>query len=641
MISPGKALLASLAVLAISGTAIFAGIERDLVPFHGHTAEYVRIRNPRYQRQQPDHLRHWELIQRPAGGFIGNIVIRDARMLGATARLRIYEVRAADFFPPVEHPATPEWFEPMGIYNPGARVRDLMHERTWEITDIPHEIPVILPPGRRELNRCVFEIVDADGRILYSYVPVEVYFTRRRFRHRWHSESDAWVISDDETAHRRLSEMAGIHDPHTLREIPGGWDRFLETDSIWIDEKTDIDPATLRRIILSGGWIFGTAEGLEPHLENLGMTPMPVLGGGIASLERNGGEDAARLVPPAYYRYKSRYLFTEHDRWFRGVDRHAPMEDGDPLFSRIRTSYIVFTFAAAAVYALSSVVLLPILFIRLKRHRRVELWWKMPAAILAYTLLLVVLGWIFVQPGAPVSEVTEYRLGYGDWPEVFCNINTAVLKYGSGPLGWHYPPSHVLTYTGGDAERFAEHEGLARPGRLEYMDATRGMQTLTGFAAIEEMRQPFRVAMDEGKVIVSSERALRNVHIALSRSEWLELGDIPEGGSVEVPSQARGKRINFPERISDSALGYPDDSIKIAAPEAEEDEEPCEGCGMVHHRRRTDSISVYNGTVFLIGVDEEDMPAVTGLHAGRTRRGRVAWICQVPVEGLGQGSADQ
>ena len=77
------------------------------------------------------------------------------------------------------------------------------------------------------------------------------------------------------------------------------------------------------------------------------------------------------------------------------------------------------------LFQVGAAILLPVLFARLKGEKRVELWWKTPLAITAYTAIIAITGWIAIHPKAAISDATEYRLGYGDWPEVFCNINSA------------------------------------------------------------------------------------------------------------------------------------------------------------------------------------------------------------------------
>lgn len=599
----------------------------EAVPFTGQSPYCFYVDNPDYDPSQPEHLKRWELIKKPIGGYIGDIIVKDEAAIGTTARLRVFEVLQKDFLPPAKEKTNPEWFKPMGIYNPRAPVRKLLYEHTWEVKSVPYKVPVILRDETYKMSRCVFDLIDKkSGKVLYSSVPAEVYQSENG--NYWQYQNNAWVFSKDETAHHKINEIAKISFAESLSQIPGGWDRLLNVKAIWIDEETDISAETLRRLMLSGGWIFGSETGLAPHLQRLGMSCGPVLGGGIVTLEKDSSK-----INMSYA--NSRFKYTDFRSYSRNDVVKDVLGDQNELFSQIRKPYLWFTFIVTLVYAAGSTVLLPVLFVRLKGVKRVELWWKTPVIILAYTVLTGGLGWFLIQPKAPVSDVNEYRVGYSDWPEVFCNVNTAVFKYGAGSMGWKYPESTVVTYVDGDAKHFAVDEGDDLPGRLSFIKPVRGMQTLAGFCYMKEMRQPFSASVSNKTITVSSDRAVRNVHIAVSKSEWIELGSIPAGGSIEVPANVHSKQIYVPNSIFGSGVYYGNDHIMLAPSAAGK---ACTNCGRVHG---DDScyVFVFDGSVFLVAVDENDMPAVSGLDEKQEKVGRVAWIAQVPLKGYEKGSS--
>lgn len=613
-------------LLTLSGVAA-AEFNAEIVPFKGYEANhYTSISNPGYREGQPDHLRHWNIIQLPTGGYIGDVIIRDNSAVGGIARLRVRELSTKDLFTPENDAPKPKWFSDMGLRRNDSPDRALVYEHEWELDSLPRTIPIVLSANTgKNIGRCVFEVLDRNRRVIYSCVPAEVYAGGGSWDYGSRA-STAWIMTDDDTADRKIRKLAKISSIASLTEIPGDWRRFLDVQAIWIGADTDLSVTEIRRIILSGGWIFGTPEGLAPHLANLGLQPTPVLMGGIGSLTANIDADMGEIDSPSYGGQSLCFSSSYGNRALA-----APLEDTVRLFERIRGPFMRLTFITAGLYVVGTTILLPLLFIRLKGSRRVRLWWRAPIVIGVYTLVAVAVGWFTVHPKAPLSDCTEYRLGYGNWPEVFCNVNATVLKYGRGLLGWQYPAPAEITYSRNSDTALFVHENIDGSGSMGLGRTVRGMQYQHGFCHMKKMRQPFTARMmPDGKVQVASERDVRNLYAKLQGHSWLKLGDLNAGATIIIGAPFRKTEIGFPSSITQPLETWDDDGIVLEGPTVSPT--VCKNCGRRHEHGGL-SLAGYEGGIILAALDANDRPMFSGLHREQDHTERVAWICQVPLEG--------
>jgi hypothetical protein len=622
-------ILYTISALLLAASAI-AGSEIDceIIPFKGRDHTFTTIRWQTGPGPSSQDGKKWKVIQLPTGGFIGHILIKDQAAVGATARLSIREVRTDDLLEPMKHSPKIAWFGEMGQYNPVSLRRKLLHEHTWKIDKVPFKIPIIIPKSPSNLSRCVFEIKDADGQTIYACTPGEVY--KGQGQYYGSGYSTAWVFTDDDAADRRLKQYAKINTVERLTELPGDWAFFAEIKAIWVDESTELDAELMRRIILSGGWIFGDKDALQPHLDKLGIPPSAILMGGIRPLVKKSEVDAD-VDMLAYNSLGSsyggsRYIFSQNSYRRKGQD---PLEMVNHLFDEIKTPYIIYTLVASILYAIGAAIILPVLFIRMKATRRVELWWKTPLAIAAYTIVITLIGFIAVHPKSSISDATEYRLGYSDWPSVFCSINTASLKYGGKEYGWNIPAASIVTYDNNRETYRSVHEEGDASSRVIRHKAVRGMKYSTGFAYMKETRQPFSAAMVDHKVKITTTRDVRGLCVQIANNRWIKLGVLKAGESVDVCDPFEAENIVFPDAISLN-VGH-GKSHRVVLSEGEKDVEPCKNCKKIHTSSGK-SLELHNGCILVAAVDENDEPAVSGVQKGQRHRGRVVWISQVPVK---------
>ncbi len=597
------------------------------VLFSRSEAHYTTIDNPDFKDGDPEYLEEWRLLIRPTGGQLGALEITSlpAEAMPCVARMRVYQALPKDFLPPRKEPADPKWFEPMGIVDPAAPLRALRYEHKWPIDSLPASIPVALPQNLQKVNRCLLDILDQNGRVIYSCVPAEI-FSVESYPDR---RGKAWIMSEDEVADRRIREQTDINEVETLKEMPSEWQDYNEVKAIWIDENARVTAELLRRFMLSGGWILGRTNALDALCGRLGIpAELSLLGGGMAALDDGWmpKSEGQKRIPHNFY--NSRFDFTGN--CYRSKDNEHPLENSGAFFQRIRTKFFVFTFSFAGVYALGATILLPLLFLKLKGNQRVALWWKAPLALVIYSVLVLVVGWTWVLPRAPLTDVTEYRMGYGDWPEVFCNANAASLKFGRKPMGWELPPDRVPLFTDSPRAVPLVTDGGTGTGSVCFSGVDRGLRTISGYGFFREMRQPFTAEFRDGKVVVRSARAVRNLHAALENGHWIKLGSVNAGGETFLPEKFEALSINgCPELISGMIQMTDDPGVPLTT--AEVKPEVCKNCGKVHGDAEK-NLKLVDGSLILMAIDEEEVPLIRALNGNEIREGRVAWICQVPLK---------
>lgn len=589
----GLALALLLALSFVTQAQPFAS-----VVFEGLAPDHSLVKNPRHPFGDSEHFANWKIIRRPTGGLIGHIHT-DGATSPLTAHLRIYEVREEDLLPPQRDSRATVWFAPSGLLAPGAPTRKLLYESSWTIENPSQPIPVVLPfKTGSKLNRCTLEIFGADEQLLYSCVPANV-FTMSGDNFRTKNIS-AWIAATDEVALHRLKVKAKLPNTEAIEQLPMNWRNYREVRAVWVDRETELPAETIRRFILTGGWIFGRPENMPVVARKLDLPEgVRIFGGGLRGLDERGKAMANCPAALALRQLPGRSRFNS--------TLSTPLENNDNLFGRIKTRMQVFTFGLAGIYALAACIFLPLLYLRTKGEKRIGLWWKIPRATLAFSLLTVLIGWGFVLPKQPVSDITEYRFGYGDWPEVFCHTDAVALKYGRKEFGWKLPSqtAELLFKTEAETRR---REGDDQPGMIAYHKNTMGNKTRSSFAYFLPLRQPFSAELENGQLSIVSDRDVRNCHIVYShekKTKWAKLGDLQAGQRMELPASPATFEIN----------GIPDIATRA-----------------VKSLKRHEDLPIFGNDVFIVALDEHDTSAVSALNGKDRQDARVAWVAQVPVQ---------
>lgn len=604
-----------------------AEVTCDFIPFQPAEYSYTSKENPAHHPQAPREESHWRILMRPTGGLIGHARIEGLPPQSTwSAHLLIYEALDKDLLPPSKENKNGVWFHPMGLVKPEAPRRALRHEAVLDITQTPYEIPIILPHLSGKLYRGILEIRDAAGTPLHTETIGELFQCNASY-YRYQSNK-AWIAAKDQTAHGKLRQCAQISETETIDALPTDWRPLLDTTALWIDATNTISDTMLRRYLLTGRWVFGQPDEISQILPRLGLTEETALfSGGIRSLV---GEKQLWSSTPQILDFQHSY--------YQGRDLYFPLENAGDLFSHIKDRYLTFTLISAGLYALGATILLPLLFFKLKGAKLLQIWWKAPLCITLYSALILLIGWTFTQPHMLLTDVTEVRMGYADWPEVYCQTTASALRFGRQPLGWHIPPDSITLEQDGKSTRQLLVEGNARAGTLTYTGIPRAMRLVSTTHTFQTMTQPFAAVYDGTTLTITSERDVRNVHIALKDERWVNVGDIKEGQSIVVGADAEVTHISGIPNQLEAALDR-DDRAALPYTKDDAEQENCKNCNAVHLRHSA-GIARLGNAILVIGVDSEASPAVHSLDTNEQRAARVAWISQVPLKELAASTTE-
>jgi hypothetical protein len=611
-----------LGCLFITTTAYAAELSVVPVPFGGLEPAHESVSNPAYREGLPKHLRSWHVRRSPNCGLIGQVTISGLPANGSyTARIRIHEVLTKDLLPPGEDKSDREWFHAMGLIKPDAPLRALRHEHIWTINQDPITLTITLPPVKGELHRSSLEILAADGTVIHTSAPAEVYAANSSSGYRGYNRT-AWIASSDKTADYRLRQVAQISSAERITELPSDWRHFAGTQALWVDETTAISNQLYQRYILSGHWIYGRASSISDVGSRLGLaSDTTIFTGGIAALEESGEH---RSQQPTTLNLNQLKVYGSDDETY-------PLENAGALFERIKAKYLTYTLLSGGLYAAGATILFPLLFLRLGASRRIELWWKCPLVIAGYSVVVLLIGWTVIQPHAPIADVTEYRMGYGDWPEVYSHVNASALRFGHHAFGWRTPPESRNILINGDSPAQLHTEGDSLPGSVTYNRVPRGLKIVTDSSCFLPLSQPFRAELRDGSIHVTSSRAVRNVHLALRGDDWLELGDFKVGETIRTPDAIHATEIKgIPHALENALRVGAEEQISLAPP-TPSTAKPCKNCDKIHQSSSTPGAKLISGSVILIAVDEADQPFVQGIDPEARTEGRVVWISQVPL----------
>jgi hypothetical protein len=580
---------------------------------------------------------HWDLLKAPAHRLIGAVVVQGLpeNASNYTARLTIYEALDKDLLPPKTEDEDIYWFEPMGLVSPDAPLRALRYEHVYALQAGTNQIPIRLPDLGAGIFRCFFDVISPDGATIASTVPAELYEGSHQWEMRNNAQKVAWIADSDATAKQIIASQAGMNESFTVDPLPTDWRDLQSIRAIWLNRETPFDTRLLRRVILSGRWILGHPDELKPIHQLLGTAGQhPILYGGIGSLTQAGPKIPVTFESVSYYHH---YSHNNNQSW--------PLENDEALFSRIRVKYLTFTLLSAGIYALCATIFLPIFFRKLSGNERLQIWWKTPLIIGVYSIIILFVGFVFVQPKRPITNVTEYRFGYADWPEVFCTVNFEAFQFGAANMQWHVPPgSMTVQLDKSDATRLSVTTDTDDAGNITLKGVSRGLRIESDTGYFRQEAQPFSVSRSTNSITIHTERNLRNIHLALGGGKWLAIGDMPAGESIKLTeghidmgtlTQSQEVRTlhvehpnGIPQSLESAIKQFGTDSMSTQPVEGKQ--ENCTNCGRIH-KRSSRHIQIIANSVILIALDENEKAAVSCSHPDAWEQSRVAWIAQVPI----------
>ena len=531
---------------------------------------------------------------------------------------------------PPQGQAEPEclWSQPMHLLDLNAPLRVERFVEEFTLAADQPDVPLVLPALPRNgigfmdfadnapgLLSARAELRDATGRLLARRLLVELYSSEGRD----YTGQAAWVTEDVE-ADRVLRERYGISNVQTVPQLPPLFQPYGEVAAVWLSapdwQRQPLDPALLRRLLLSGRWIYArpeTAAAIAARAEL--AAPQRVLLGGLCAVSKPA-DGAVSVAGP---HGGSRQLSLASAPWNPAGPAAATLENNQPVF-RARGAFLGWTFLMLGLFGLLVAVGLPLAFYRLKGPRRLLLWWLAPGMAAAVGLI----GWLggrLLLPRAVQTDVTEYRLAYAPWPEVCCQSVAQALQFEEPQLTWRLPAGSWELATGYQPNNLDRRTIAHQPAadRFGFRGLRRGDISRHEFLCFRKLALPVELARQGDKPCLKVLQPLRNLHV-LERGRWRVVGAAAAGQLVDIGACVTTNQL----------AGLPDplrELFEACAPIA-----PCtcsRHAGAAPEPNPARAV-LGNDWVVLAVADEE--PAAQVDRPGVQRSGRVAWIIQLPLE---------
>jgi len=279
-----------------------------------------------------------------------------------------------------------------------------------------------------------YEVVDAAGvvraRGLAPRLLLEVYW--------YGQETAAWVTEDTE-ADRLLREKANIRRAETVLTLPQARAAYEGLSAIWVSQtiwnERQKDLAFWRRVLLQGVSLYARTNTADAMRAALQVAPDGwVLRARIASSDQMSvGDDCTAPTRDGIHDLDLNETCIQQ----RDVREQSRLDNDRPLFL-FAQSYQVWTACILGAFALGTIVLMALAFVRLRGAKRVRLWWIVPLWAIGFAVLGGGVGRL-VLSRQPRADVTEYRFARSDWPEMFCEAVGRTLCFSPAEHGWQAP----------------------------------------------------------------------------------------------------------------------------------------------------------------------------------------------------------
>lgn len=638
---------AALSCMAESYDAWLAGVPQErpaLIEFVPSSTNAVRstttIRVRSRHGAQDRAANQLEIPQRPSGGWIGDVRIKTvtatALRLPLSLRVIYSQVLARDLRPPQGGKEDPKyfWHQPSDLLNRAAPIRVV---RFTEQTTLPASpagtapvLPVLLPALNRrdssgflEFDESVqsmmsvrAELCDAEGRVADRRLLVELCDTRDDGY-----ETEAWVTEDAE-ADRVLRERCRIRSIRSVDRLPPMIAPYLDVNALWVSapawQRQPLDAVLLRRLVLAGRWVYGRPETVEVITRAAGLDcPQRVLLGGIAAPARTGEVSTPPDNSHEYGVPPQSTTLADSNSSHSKTNVAATLENNRELFAPHKRRFLNWTVSVLGVFGAIIAVGLPLAFYRFKGARRLMLWWLAPGVAGVCALA----GWIggnVVLPRELQADVTEFRMAYAPWPEVYCHTVARALNFEQRDLAWQMPAGSIaLPHSAWRPVCQAMHVTQAPEGNSVQLAGLRrgGIETVESLC-FRTLPLPVKTEWSGNKPLLRSLQALRNVHV-WHEGAMHKVGSLAAGATVDPATCGKTDGVAGLPRRFDAML----EAIGLRPTCC--DRHKAEYDRKLKERRPREKM-------WIVMAVSDEVPATRVAPAAQTQ-GRVAWIIQLPL----------
>jgi len=574
---------------------------------------------------------NWEIPQRPIGGLCGTITIKPLAMEIA------YPLTCTFIYSQVNKKSLLEpgsiarrnlvWGYPMELLNENTQIGQVAFTQDYSWTnneqDNVHSISLLLPVDRGQHghmrdNTFILsgrvELRDATGRILDRRLVIDCFWAAP-------SGTDmdrAWVM-DEAEADRLLKDHAGITDCETVFSFPLNYLPYVEVAALWMSasewEKHPLPVDFMRRLMLMGIWIYGYEDVIDELVQEVQLSaPGVVLLGGcevpdeitILGQRRNRNYNVDRTLCETHYSSQT----------------NQPLENNLPLFGTLRKSYTSWTLAVIIVYGLLCLIGLPTAFAKLKGSKRIVLWWSVPLG----AMLVGIIGWtggMLRLDHRPQVDLTEYRLAYAEWPDVYCSTVARLLTFNDDTAFWMLSPDTFYSEMLSNYDHVFHQKLISHsPAEIIYTvdHLQRGHMYNFEFMHFKQHVLPFEVHEEISDIVLQAHTNLQQVYLWRNDEFYI-------GGAVKA-----GESVTFNEKSKTSPIiwGLPTSLVAMfGASECTPSYCPPRN---KRYRRNKPALTYDNPfeNFWVVMALTEEMPEAQFLHEDAVTNGRVVWVVQIP-----------
>lgn len=459
------------------------------------------------------------------------------------------------------------------------------------------------------------EILDKNERILGRWVLV---------KSRDLTNNSAWVINDPE-GDRFLREYAGAQSITSVSQLPTFDEAYTQVDAIWISQQyldnNDLLAKSLRRKILMGTWLYGHPEVATELAKITGLRhPQGIFFGGIGASDK--------ISPQIFIPHPTRHEFNEMFTFNKSAQKYV--SDSTPL-NRYKEKHLRWTYCILGAYFVLLLVGTPLLFHRTSLSQRWHIWWILPVLTLFFSLTAWFGGRAYLSR-TPLLHISEYRYGYGSWPEIFVTSKLQSITFEKEVISLQLPSSAIFSaFPEKLNETSATRVSHLHPDETELSWNTHGRGGLTTRQISYFLPMEHPVELTSSKREVTRLIAKKNIKrgFILHKGKWKVFGPIAEGMSL-APEGFKdiGQIDGLPSNLNElfiTSFHFPTlfrNSVDLKAEIIQQKRELKEAIS---------KHGLFPDDVIVLAVTDE-LPGTRALQGELQTSTEVIWVLQLPIQ---------